>query len=558
MHAFLPFGESYAKNREKPYMAGKSILLIGFYNPKAIGVRFLERSLVNAGFKTYILFLKDFDSQKPGPITKTELLLLKGLVASLNPGLIGLSVMSSLYLDTVLPVNEMLRRNFNIPVAWGGVYASLFPGKCLEHADYVLRGEGEKAIVELADAVLNEKPCHDIRNLAYHYNHNCRSRAINGNQAVNRSQAADRNHDNDIVINELRPLCENLDDLGYPLFLPDNKFFIDDGKLTHKDPIISSSGYELAASRGCPFACTYCSSVNLRRMYRGKGKFLRIRSVSSVISELEDAMSHMKRMKTVHFWDEIFPCDREWIDEFARQYALKIRLPFEIWGHPLKTDDYAISKLAGAGLYKVVMGIQSGSPRIRKEIFRRGETREDILKAARILNKRKVPHVIYDFMLRHPFETGYDIQKTFELCAELPKPFDLQLHGLNFLPGTDIIEIAAKNGITGQYGHGIEESMNEQYNVYWGRKSANDIVNFWYSLVYASQFGTGLVLARYMSKQPKTGLNIFIASILPKLYLPAAKLRFFYKKAVMLAIAVIAKISLAKSQRKVFQYSEGR
>ena len=174
-------------------MANKSILLIGFYNPKALGVRFLERSLVNAGFRTYILFVKDFNSQKPMPITKTELLLLKGLVASLDPGLIGLSVMSSLYLDTVLPVNEMLRRNFNIPVVWGGVYASLFPGKCLEHADYVLRGEGEKAIVELADALFNEKPCHDIKNLAYHYNRSCRSRALYGNQDVNKSQAADGN-----------------------------------------------------------------------------------------------------------------------------------------------------------------------------------------------------------------------------------------------------------------------------------------------------------------------------------------------------------------------------
>lgn len=555
-------------------MDNKSILLIGFYNPKALGVRFLERSLVNAGYKTYVLFVKDFNSQKPGPITKKELFLLKDLAASLDPGLIGLSVMSSLYLDTVLSVNDMLRRNFSIPVAWGGVYASLFPGKCLEHADYVLRGEGEKAIVELTDAVLNEKPYHDIKNIAYHYNRSCRSRASNGsraldgNQGFNENQAMDKNPvDNGsraatpnkgIVINELRPLCENLDELGYPLFLPDNKFIIDDGKLIHNDPITGSSSYELASSRGCPFACTYCSSINLKRMYRGKGKFLRIRSVSSVISELEDAMSYIKKMKTVHFWDEIFPCDREWIDEFTHQYALKIRLPFEIWGHPLKTDDYAISKLVDAGLYKVVMGIQSGSPSIREEIFRRGETQENILEAARILNRRKVPQVIYDFMLRHPFETGDDIQKTYELCAELPKPFDLQLHGLNFLPGTDIVDIAAKHGITGHYEHDIEESMNEQYNIYWGRKSGNDIVNFWYSLVYVSQFGTGLALSRYLSKQPKTRLNIFIASILPKLYLPAAKLRFFYKKAVMLAMAIIAKISLAKSYRKVFQYIEGK
>jgi anaerobic magnesium-protoporphyrin IX monomethyl ester cyclase len=527
-------------------MDDKPILLIGFYNPKALGVRFLERSLISAGFKVYAVFIKDFNSTKPGEITKKELSLLKGLVASLDPGLVGLSVMSSLYIETVLSVNDMLRRNFNIPLAWGGVYASLFPEKCLEHADFVLRGEGENAIVELADAVLHRKPYQDIKNLAY------RRYRGHGSQAANESPARD------IVINELRPLCENLDELGYPLFIPDNKFFISNNRLVHGDPLAASSGYELSASRGCPFSCSYCCSVNIKRMYTGKGRFVRLRSVSSVISELDDAMSYMKKIKTVHFWDEIFPCDREWVDEFARQYALKIRLPFEIWGHPLKTDDYVISKLAGAGLYKVVMGIQSGSPAIRKEIFHRGETQEDILEASKILSRRRVPQVIYDFMLRHPFETENDIRMTYKLCAELARPFELQLHGLNFLPGTDIVEIASKHGIAGKYEHDVEQSMNEQYNIYWGRKSGSDIINFLYSLIYVSQFDTGLALSRYLSSQPKTRLNIFIALILPKLYLPAVKLRFIYKKAAMFAMAVIAKISLAKSRRKVLQYSEGR
>lgn len=96
-------------------------------------------------------------------MTEKELALLRTLVAELDPGLIGLSVMSSLYLESVISVNKSLRARFGIPIVWGGVYASMFPERCLEHADFVLRGESEEAIVELADAVLGDRSYEHIK-----------------------------------------------------------------------------------------------------------------------------------------------------------------------------------------------------------------------------------------------------------------------------------------------------------------------------------------------------------------------------------------------------------
>ncbi len=517
-------------------MENKSILLIGFYNTKALGVRYLERALIRSGFKVYTLFIKNFNSTSPEAVSEKELLLLKDLIRTLDPAMIGLSVMSTLYFESVIKVNELIRKNFSIPIVWGGIYASLFPEKSLEHADFALRGEGEEAIAELADAILNGTPYQNILNLAY------------------------RDTADSVVTNDLRPLCMTLDELGYPLFYQNNKYFIESGRLLHEDPMLRSVSYELTASRGCPFTCSYCSSVNLRRMYGKNGNHVRFRSVSSIISELEEALIHMKNLKVVHFWDEIFPDNSNWIGEFACQYKNKIRLPFEIWGHPLKTQEHIISKLVDAGLYKVVMGIQSGSPSIRKEVFHRTETQEDILNAARILSSQRVPQISYDFMLRHPFEKEEDIRMTYELCAKLARPFELQLHGLSFLPGTDIIKIARRKGISGweNLESGISASLQESYRTHWGMQNSNTMINFWYSLIYISQFKIGKILSQYFCNAAKSGLNVQIVVNLPRLCYPALVIRYCRKKAVLLFRAALSKTGRMKPARNAVQYSEGK
>jgi anaerobic magnesium-protoporphyrin IX monomethyl ester cyclase len=516
------------------------ILLIAFYNKKALGVRYLERSLIMSGFRVYTLFLKNFNSRKPDPVSPEELKLVKGLVGRIRPGLIGMSVMSSLYLDTVITVNTFLRNEFSIPIVWGGVYASMFPESCLSHADFVLRGECEEAMPELAAAVLGGNDFSDIMNLAY--------------------KLPVQNGGSKTVINGLRPLCEDLDRLGYPMSGLDNKFFIDAGRIGFGDPMKDSVSYELSSSRGCPFTCSYCCSINLKRMYIGCGKYLRHRSVASVIAELEEALAANRSIKVIHFWDEIFPDDSAWIEAFARQYKSRIGLPFEIWAHPLMVSDRTISTLVDAGLYKVVMGIQSGSPRIRRDIFHRKETQEDILAAAKILSANRVPQVVYDFILRHPFESEDDIKETYKLCSTLERPFELQLHGLNFFPGADITRMAEKKGISVMNDPGSDQGsrIRDIYKSYWGLKSGNKMMNYWYSLIYLSQFRSGLVLSKFLSGRSPSALTVNTALLLQKLYRPAAVMRYLRKKLALLIRSASVRKNAEKAGRHIVQYNEGK
>lgn len=501
-------------------MKTNTVLLISFYNPKAIGIRYLERSLIDSGYNVHIIFLKSFNSRKPNNVTQNELKLIKGVTSKINPVIIGLSVMSSLYLETVYIVNEYLRSNFKIPMLWGGVYPTLFPDECLKYADFVIRGEGEKAIIELVDHISNDKNCEslkDIPNLAY----------------IDKGGSDKEKH----IINPLRPLCSDLDQYGYPGIGGTNKSFIKNNKLISRDPQLNSISYELTTSRGCPFMCSYCSSVNLNRLYKGNGKYVRFRSVESVINELLEAKEKVKKLRIIRFWDEIFPDDRVWIDEFSERYKKEISLPFEIWVHPLKINRNLIEKLVEAGLLKAVMGIQSGSTYIRREIFKRYEKEEDILNASKILSECKVPRIVYDFILRHMFETQDDIKESFKLCMKLPEPFELQLHALNFFPGTDIVEKAIElNKISREK---MEEMMfaplRYQYEKYWEVNDSDVMINFWYSLIYMTQFRALKPLAGFLSKhvQAFDKEYSFIINLPIKLQRPLvyfARIRDYYKK----------------------------
>ena len=266
-------------------MNKKKICLIAFHNEKALGVRYLANALDKNGYEPYIIFFKGFNSEVPESATAREMELLRDHIRRIDPLFIGLSVMSSLYTETSDKVSAMLKKEFpDTPKVWGGVCATLNPERSLTNCDIVMRGEGEKSIVLLAQALEKGEDWHGIHGLAY------------------------LDADGNTVINDVGEIQADIDEYGYPIIGEKNMVLITNDKVTEGDPQLRAFSYELAASRGCPFQCTYCSAINLRRVYDGKqGKYVRFRSVESVMDELNEAKAKIPRLRVVHFWDEIFP-----------------------------------------------------------------------------------------------------------------------------------------------------------------------------------------------------------------------------------------------------------
>lgn len=482
----------------------KTVVLIAFYNTKALGVRYLETALHKAGYAVKTIFFKGFNSQNPKVATEKEIELCAAEIRRADPLFVGLSVMSSMYLESV----ELLCKKLDTlgyPLVFGGAFASMFPERFLDlGGSYVIRADGEIPMVKLANAMLAGEDPTGNPSLCY-------------------------KKDGEVVVNPIGDLYEDIDEYGLPAIECEDACYIERDTIRYGDPQLSAMSYEVIASRGCPFTCSYCCVINLHRMFPKDVKYVRTRSVESVMQELIEAKKKLKKLVFVHFYDEIFPNTPGWIDEFIVQYKKHIHLPFTIWSHPKMVKVDELKKLVSVGLTEVIMGIQSGSPYIRKEIFHRYETQEDVIEATRIIRASGVFWASYDFMLQHPFEKIEHLKETYSLVEKLAMPLELQLHGLNFLPGTDIVGMAIEQGLITQ--EEMDEimyaPMKTQFDAYWKREDERES-RLWYRLTYCLQFQN----CRKKCAEYSTDIDKYERAI-DAMYQKCqkrAKLRYYYKK----------------------------
>lgn len=443
----------------------KTVILIAFYNIKALGIRYLDAALRRSGYRVVTVFYKDFNSLHPRPTSATELELVGDIVEKEKPVMVGFSVMSSMYLETVDKVITAIRTRTDAPTVCGGAYATLFPERFLDMGiNFVVRTDGEISICQLADALTQGGDWRHIPSICYR-------------------------EDGKNVMNKTGNILTDIDGYGLPSIECEASYFIENDEVKAGDPQLGAMSYEVIASRGCPFTCSYCSCVNLRRIFPQGTKYVRIRSVKSVIDELMIVKKKFKKLVFIHFYDEIFPNTPGWVDKFVVEYKKHINLPFTIWSHPKMINGNELKKLVSVGLVEVIMGIQSGSESLRRDVFHRYETQEDIIKATRIIRDSGVFWASYDFMLQHPFETIEDLRETYFLVQKLSPPFELQLHGLNFLPGTDIVDMAIEQGkLTAEQMDAIMYApMQKQFDAYW--KQENELLSqLWYRMIYCLQF----------------------------------------------------------------------
>lgn len=482
------------------------VLLVAFYNIKAQGVRYLETALNQSGYEVTTVFYKDFNSVRPKLTSEAEVNLLCDKIEETQPMLIGLSVMSSMYLDTVNAVLGGIKARFDTPVVCGGSFTSMFPEYFLERgAQFSIRTDGEFAITKLADCLTDGTDYSDIPSLGYLA-------------------------DGKPFVNPVGDTLNQLDGYGIPVVNSTGSCYIENDTLVEGDPQLNTFSYETVASRGCPFSCSYCCCSNLRKLLPSGTPSVRFRSVKMVIDEIVEAKKHCKRLVFIHFYDEVFPRNSEWIDEFVVEYKKRVNLPFTIWSHPNMIDEDILKKLVSVGLMEVIMGIQSGSPHIRREIFHRRETNEQIVEATRRIANAKVFWASYDFMLQHPFEKIEHLKETYYLAKQLEGQFELQLHGLNFLPGTDIAPMAVEAGYftEGELDNIMFAPMEDQFKAYW--KCENSLESrLWYELTYLVQYKSFKKLAEKYEKNP-----VKYAAEIDAAYEKAQKKvkpRYLYKKA---------------------------
>ncbi len=188
--------------------------------------------------------------------------------------------------------------------------------------------------------------------------------------------------------------------------------------------------WNVATSRGCPYACNWCAKPSFGRRYT-------MRSPHDVVDE----MARLKReIAPDHLWfvDDIFGLDVEWVRTFADAVQQRgARIPFTMQSRVNLMTDRAVAALAAAGAREVWLGVESGSQAIIDRMDK-GTTVEAARTATRALKRHGI-RACWFIQLGYPSEQWEDLIATRDLIrAEAPDEIGVSV--AYPLPGTEFYD----------------------------------------------------------------------------------------------------------------------
>lgn len=332
-------------------------------------------------------------------------------ISRADPDLVAVSFGSHQW-KQVRRLSDLVNRELNLPVLAGGVHATHASEQTIDHhgIDMLCRGEGEQAIVETAAALEAGGDLSKIENLWL------------------------KDDEGRLIKNQVRPLIEKLDSLPFV----DREIFDMDGILR-----VNAGEMSMMAGRGCPYGCAYCCNNALIELYRGKGRYVRYRSVDHLLSEIEELAGRYP-IRTLYFEDDIFTLKKDWVEEFCQKYKRSFSFPFRIYIHVQAVDLELLTMLREAGLYMVNVGVESGNERIRREVMKRKMTNERIEQVFCWLHDLDI--IVRDFnIVGLPGETPETMRETMELNRRI-LPDQVQVSIFYPYPGTELYNTCREAG----------------------------------------------------------------------------------------------------------------
>lgn len=332
-------------------------------------------------------------------------------VKKFDPGLIGFSTVSNQYKFVKKIAEHLRKKGVTAKILVGGIHATIDPEEILKEdfVDMVCLGEGEEAILELANRLDKRKDISDVKNIWLKKKGRIRK-------------------------NELRPLIEDIGSLPFA----DRTLFRFNEVLDKKRGWVN-----ILVGRGCIFKCSYCVNYFLTKLNKGKST-VRIRPVKHVLAEIVEIEKDYE-IKMLNFNDDTFTLNKKWVLEFCKEYPKRFSYPFACNIRPTNFDEEIAIALKKAGCAEIKIGLESGSKRIREEILNRFATNDQIKQAFMIAKKVRIRTWSFN-MIGIPTETKKELLETIKLNAKI-RPYILRCAILFPYKGTDIYGRCVKGGI---------------------------------------------------------------------------------------------------------------
>lgn len=365
--------------------------------PYQEGIASISAVLKQAGHETKLIHCNNFDKSK-----------LSEAIERFNPKLVFLSTTTDQF-ELSNEIINYIYENFNLPVIMGGAHPTASPSECISIKGLlgICRGEGEYAALELVESLEKGRDYTKIKNFWF-------------------------KKDGKIIKNKLRGLIRPLDELPFP----DKKIFYE----YHPRQTV----LHIMVGRGCPFSCSYCIHHSLRKLYKNNGKYVRLKSVNYLISEIQHERENNRHIKHVHFMDDLFNLNRRWTKAFLERYSQKIKLPFSCLSHVQFLDEEMVRLMKSAGCTMICMGVEAGNDFIRNDTLNKKISKKEIISAFRLAKKFGILTISFN-MIGVPFETEKTIKETIML-NRIIKPEGVWCSIFRPYPGTALFELCKSKG----------------------------------------------------------------------------------------------------------------
>ncbi|HUC98141.1 MAG TPA: radical SAM protein, partial [Candidatus Polarisedimenticolaceae bacterium] len=320
-------------------------------------------------FDRYYHFGKPFDS------IETE-------ITEIRPEVVGISSLFTPYYREVLEIAARVKKRLSVPVVVGGSHASAVPESMLASpwVDYVIRGEGEKPLVELLRYLQGESQLESVPNLSY---------KRNGRQCSN-------------------PTVENfpIDELPFP-------------DLSDTSPSTYQFGGKpltfMITSRSCPHKCSFCS------VHTTFGANYRRRSLENVLGEIE--LRYLQGYRVIDFEDDNLTYYKKTFKELCRRLIARFphrEMEFVAMNgiSYLSLDDELLELMYQAGFSHLNLALVSSDKTVR-ETTKRPHTLEAYLKIVGKAHALGFKLVSYQ-ILGLPNESLESMIQTLAFNAQLP------------------------------------------------------------------------------------------------------------------------------------------
>jgi anaerobic magnesium-protoporphyrin IX monomethyl ester cyclase len=230
------------------------------------------------------------------------------------------------------------------------------------------------------------------------------------------------------VVKNSSPASPDLNVLPEPAWdLFNTNKYIESGKRQ-----VGFRGLPINTSMGCPFSCHFC--------YVPGGQSMRYLSPDIIVDRIQK-MKYQFDLDYVAFYDDILFVHKDWMWELGEKLIdSNVNI---LWNCSSRVNLFSekdaplLRLLRKAGLVRISFGIESGSPRILKEMGKTGVSPDKAKLALRLVRESGI-RATANMILGYPGETAETIWESVEFCKEnlLHPSFYL----LQPFPGTEVYE----------------------------------------------------------------------------------------------------------------------